>query len=94
LRRPRPKRPQPSGGFTAGTSQRDVPTNTITTAEVYAFERELEKLHPDRADQQIRLRRITRNPIDRQDINVSVAGSGTVVMTLSITTPSPLFISK
>ncbi len=30
-----------------GTSQRDVPTNEFTTAEVYAFERELEKLHPD-----------------------------------------------
>jgi type II restriction enzyme len=24
-----------------------VPTNTFTTADVYAFERELEKLHPD-----------------------------------------------
>ena len=30
-----------------GTSQRDVPTNTFTTADVYAFERELEQLHPD-----------------------------------------------
>ena len=30
-----------------GTSQRDVPTNTFTTTDVYAFERELEKLHPD-----------------------------------------------
>ena len=29
-----------------GTSQRDVPTNTFTTADVYAFERELERLHP------------------------------------------------
>jgi hypothetical protein len=29
------------------TSQRDVPTNTFTTTDVYAFERELEKLHPD-----------------------------------------------
>ena len=30
-----------------GTSQRDVPTNEFTTADVYAFERELEALHPD-----------------------------------------------
>ena len=29
------------------TPQRGVPTNTFTTAEVYAFTRELEKLHPD-----------------------------------------------
>jgi type II restriction enzyme len=29
------------------TPQRGVPTNTFTTAEVYAFARELEKLHPD-----------------------------------------------
>jgi hypothetical protein len=29
------------------TSQRDVPTNTFTTTDVYAFERDLEKLHPD-----------------------------------------------
>jgi type II restriction enzyme len=29
------------------TSQRDVPTNTFTTADTYAFTRELEKLHPD-----------------------------------------------
>ena len=31
-----------------GTSQRDVPTNTFTTADAYAFTRELEKLHPAR----------------------------------------------
>ena len=30
-----------------GTSQRNVPTNTFTTADAYAFTRELEKLHPD-----------------------------------------------
>ena len=30
----------------AGTSQRDVPTNTFTTADAYAFTRELEQLHP------------------------------------------------
>jgi hypothetical protein len=30
-----------------GTPRRGVPTNTFTTAEVFAFERELEKLHPD-----------------------------------------------
>jgi type II restriction enzyme len=30
-----------------GTSQRDVPTNNFTTSDVYAFECELEKLHPD-----------------------------------------------
>ncbi len=30
-----------------GTPQRGVPANSFTTAEVYAFERELEKLHPD-----------------------------------------------
>ena len=29
------------------TSQRDVPTNTFTTADAYAFTRELERLHPD-----------------------------------------------
>jgi type II restriction enzyme len=29
------------------SSQRDAPTNTFTTSDVYAFERELEKLHPD-----------------------------------------------
>jgi hypothetical protein len=29
---------------------RDVPTNTFTTADVYAFTRELEKLHPDNSD--------------------------------------------
>jgi len=29
------------------SSQRDVPTNTFITSEVYAFTRELEKLHPD-----------------------------------------------
>jgi flagellar basal body-associated protein FliL len=29
------------------TSQRDVPTNTFTTADAYAFERELGQLHPD-----------------------------------------------
>ena len=29
------------------TSQRDVPTNTFTTADTYSFTRELEKLHPD-----------------------------------------------
>jgi len=36
------------------TSQRDVPTNTFTTAEVYACERELEKLHPGNSDKQHR----------------------------------------
>ena len=30
-----------------GTSQRDVPTHTFTTADAYAFTRELEILHPD-----------------------------------------------
>jgi len=30
-----------------GTSQRDVPTTTFTTGDVYAFTRELERLHPD-----------------------------------------------
>ena len=29
------------------TSQRDVPTNTFTTADAYIFTRELERLHPD-----------------------------------------------
>ncbi len=29
------------------TSQRAVPTNTFTTADAYAFTRELEELHPD-----------------------------------------------
>jgi type II restriction enzyme len=29
------------------TPQRGVPTNTFTTSDVYAFTRELEKLHPD-----------------------------------------------
>ena len=35
------------GALPPGTPQRGVPTNTFTTADVYAFERELEKLHPD-----------------------------------------------
>ena len=35
------------GALPPGTPQRGVPTNTFTTAEVYAFTRELEKLHPD-----------------------------------------------
>ena len=30
-----------------GTSQRDVPTYTFTTADAYSFTGELEKLHPD-----------------------------------------------
>jgi type II restriction enzyme len=29
------------------TPRRGVPTNTFTTADAYAFTRELEKLHPD-----------------------------------------------
>jgi len=29
------------------TPQRDVPTNTFTTSDVYAFARDLETLHPD-----------------------------------------------
>jgi type II restriction enzyme len=29
------------------TPRRGVPTNTFTTSDVYAFERELEQLHPD-----------------------------------------------
>jgi hypothetical protein len=29
------------------TPRRGVPTNTFTTADVYAFTRELESLHPD-----------------------------------------------
>ena len=36
-----------SAALPPGTSQRDVPTNTFTTADAYAFTRELEALHPD-----------------------------------------------
>ena len=35
------------GALPPVTPQRGVPTNTFTTSEVYAFTRELEKLHPD-----------------------------------------------
>jgi len=35
------------GALPPGKPQRGVPTNTFTTADVYAFECELEKLHPD-----------------------------------------------
>jgi len=35
------------GALPPVTPQRGVPTNTFTTDDVYAFERELEKLHPD-----------------------------------------------
>jgi hypothetical protein len=45
------------------TSQRDVPTKEFTTADVYAFERELEKLHPDNSDKLRAGRHVKDNPV-------------------------------
>jgi hypothetical protein len=39
------------------------PSDSFTTAEVYAFERELEKLHPDNSDKSRAGRHVKDNPV-------------------------------
>jgi len=41
------------------------PTNEFTTADVYAFERELEKLHPDNSDKSRAGRHVRDNPVNK-----------------------------
>jgi hypothetical protein len=48
-----------------GTSQRDVPTNTFTTADAYVFTHELEKLHPDNSDKSRAGSHVRDNPVNK-----------------------------
>jgi hypothetical protein len=41
-----------------------APTGEFTTADVYAFERELEKLHPDNSDKSRAGRHVRDNPVN------------------------------